>query len=109
MITGVGDQGELVVEYTGTATHLGAYTREEHLFLNPDGTFTGTIVFTAANGDELWVDFAGGFVSPTTAVGTYAFTGGTGRFADATGTATFDADTPDGVNVAVTFAGAIRY
>lgn len=108
-VTGVGPSGELVISYTGTATHLGKFTREERLFLNPDGTFTGTIVFTAANGDELWLEFAGGFISPTTAEGSYTFTGGTGRFAGATGTAGFEAYTPDGLHVTASFEGSISY
>lgn len=109
MVVGLVPPNGLVIEYTGTATHLGQFTREERLFLNPDGSFTGTMVFTAANGDELWLDFEGAFTSPTTAEGTYTFTGGTGRFEDATGEATFDAFTPDGVHVEATFEGTIRY
>ena len=56
----------------------------------PAGVF-GWMVFTAADGDQLRLDFEGQFISPTTAVGTYEFTGGTGRFRDATGTADFEA------------------
>lgn len=85
MVTGVAPPNELIIEATGTVTHLGRFTREERLFLNGDGSFSGTIVFTAANGDELWAAFDGAFASATTAEGTYTFTGGTGRFADATG------------------------
>jgi hypothetical protein len=100
---------QLVVNYTGRASHLGKFTRTENLFLNPDGTFTGTIVFTAANGDQLRLNLSGRFVSPTEAVGTYDFTGGTGRFSDATGHATFRATTPDGIIVEATFEGTISY
>ena len=109
MVTDVIPPNGLIIEYTGTATHLGRFTREERLFLNPDGSFSGTMVFTAADGDELWLDFEGAFTSPTTAEGTYTFTGGTGRFRDATGEATFEAFTPDGVHVEATFEGTIRY
>jgi len=109
MVTGVVPPNGLIIESTGTATHLGRFTREERLFLNPDGSFSGTIVFTAANGAELWADFEGAFTSPTTAEGTCTFTGGTGRIQDATGSATFEASTPDGVHVEVTFEGTIRY
>src|SRR5262245_20312143 len=106
VMTGVSPEGALVVVSTGTATHLGKFKRTEYVFV--DGfDVSGTIVFTAANGDQLWADFTGGFTSPTTAEGTYTFDGGTGRFADATGTAGFGATTattPDGVlHVAVTF------
>ena len=95
---------------TGKATHLGRFTRTETLLLNPiTGTFAGTIEFTAANGDQLYADVAGGFISPTTAVGTYTFTGGTGRFEDASGGAAFTAVTADGTNFDVTFKGTIQF
>src|SRR5678815_4978070 len=46
-----GPAGVAVTVYTeGNATQLGRFTREESLLLNPTTmTFTGTIVFTAAN------------------------------------------------------------
>jgi hypothetical protein len=109
IIAGMVPPNELIIESTGTATHLGHFTRDERLFLNPDGSFSGTIVFTAANGDELWTEFEGAFTSPTTADGIYTFIGGTGRFQDAIGSATFEAFTPDGFNVTVTFEGSVRY
>ena len=112
VVTGISPEGALIAESTGTATHLGKYTRTETVFI--DGAeVSGTIVFTAANGDELWADFTGAFTSPTTAEGTYTFTGGTGRFEDATGTASFQvttATTPDGVtHLSVRFRGKIGY
>jgi len=108
-ITGVTPDGAIVVESTGQATYLGEYTRTEYLFFGPGGTISGTVVFTAANGDKLAADFSGGFSSPTTLEGTYAFTGGTGRFSDATGVASFEATTPDGIHVAISFEGEISY
>ena len=108
-VTGVAPSGAVVIESTGNATHLGAFTRTEYVFFGPGGAISGTVAFTAADGDELWADFSGGFISPTTAGGTYTFAGGTGRFSDATGTAGFQATTPDGVHVAVSFAGSISY
>jgi hypothetical protein len=101
--------GAIVIESLGFATHLGNFTRTEYVFFGPGGTISGEVVFTAANGDELWADFSGAFTSPTTLEGTYVFTGGTGRFIDATGTADFEATTPDGVHVTVAFAGSIGY
>ena len=72
------------------------------LLFNPVmGTVAGSMVFTAANGDRLSGVVAGGFSSPTTAVGTYTFTRGTGRFENATGSAGFSVVTPDGVQFAV--------
>ena len=98
-----------VIEYTGQATHLGRFTRTEYFFLDEAGRVFGWMVYTAADGDQLWLDFDGQFISPTTAVGAYEFTGGTGRFVDATGTAYFEAVLGDQGHVEVTFDGSIRY
>ena len=112
VVTGVSPAGALIIEYTGTALHLGKFTRVEHVFIDgPD--LVGTIDFTAANGDQLRIRFTGTFTSPTTAEGIYTVAGGTGRFAGATGTADFDATvavTPDGVtHVAANFDGTLSY
>lgn len=98
----------LTVEATGNATQLGQFSREEVVLFNPvTGTLTGTIVFTSANGDQLSGTVGGGFNSPTTAVGTYTFTGGTGRFAGASGSADFLLTTTDGVHFSVHFEGTV--
>ena len=90
----------------GDATYLGRFSREEVLVLNPGtGMIAGTVVFTAANGDELSGEVAGQFTSPTTVAGTYTFTGGTGRFENATGEADFSLSTADGIHFEVEFAG----
>ena len=76
---------------TGNATHLGRFTVEIQIALNTTNrTLTGTYEFTAANGDTLTADFTG--QSPLTAPGvpqtsleTATITGGTGRFASASG------------------------
>jgi hypothetical protein len=109
-ITGATSPVDLIVDYTGSATHLGSFTRHELVHINADGTLVGTIVFVAANGDELDVDVAGQFTSAdgSTIAGTYAFTGGTGRFDDATGTANFTGTLVNGV-VSVSFEGTIDY
>ncbi len=102
------DSVQLTASATGVATHLGRYTRTETVVLTPStGVLVGTVVFTAANGDELHADVAGGFTSPTTAEGTYSFTGGTGRFKTASGEASFEAVTTDGVHFAITFEGTL--
>ena len=95
---------------TGEATHLGYFTRTETLLLNPaTGAFKGKLVFTAANGDKLCASIDGGFTPLGTALGTYAFTGGTGRFQNATGGATFTA-VPAGPGLfTITFQGTIQY
>ena len=99
----------LEVQTRGKATHLGKFRRTEFLFLNPDGSFVGQLVFFAANGDQLSADIEGQFISQTEAVGKYYFTGGTGRFSGASGEADFEAITPDGIQVTVVFDGRIRY
>jgi hypothetical protein len=96
----------LTLTATGEAAQLGEFTRVEHIVIRGDGTIEGTVVFVAANGDRLYADIDG-FAVPTGAIGTYTFAGGTGRFASATGTAAFEADTTD--EILVTFAGTIAY
>ena len=94
---------------SGQATHLGEYTRAENILLNPaDGTFTGNVTFTAANGDQLTADISGAFTSAATASGNYTFTGGTGRFADATGTAVFSVVLTDASHFTVAFNGSMN-
>lgn len=98
----------LIVIAEGDATHLGRFSREEVLLLDPGtGSVAGTIVFTAANGDHLSGVVAGQFTSLTTVAGTYAFTGGTGRFENATGAADFSLATADGIHFEVEFAGSL--
>ena len=94
----------------GDATHLGRYIRTEELDLNPaTGAFTGTVVFTAANGDELTCAVAGQFVSATDAVGDYVVTGGTGRFAGAPGNASFSATMTGAATYGFAFNGTIDW
>ena len=94
---------------TGQATHLGEYTRTENILLNPaNGTFTGDVTFTAANGDQLTADISGAFTSAATASGSYTFTGGTGRFANAAGTALFAIVLTDQVHFTVEFSGSLN-
>ena len=78
-------------EGTGNATHLGRFTVEIRIVLNTtDRTLTGTYEFTAANGDTLTAAVTGQSPLtppgvPQTSVETATITGGTGRFAGATG------------------------
>jgi hypothetical protein len=78
------------IEGTGNATHLGRFTVEiPHVVNTTNRTSTGTYEFIAANGDTLTAGFTG--QATLTAPGvlsiveTATITGGTGRFADATG------------------------
>jgi hypothetical protein len=106
----IGTQVLMTATATGQATHLGRFTRIENILLNPaDGTFTGDVTFTAANGDHLTANITGGFTSASTASGSYSFTGGTGRFANAAGTAYFSATLSDPSHFTVEFGGSILY
>ena len=100
-------------EGTGNATYLGKYT--EHVVLQINlltMSSTGTATFTAANGDTLSASVVGQATrtGPTTlsVVEVYTITGGTGRFADATGSFTLNS-TVDQLTGASsgTFSGAI--
>jgi hypothetical protein len=85
-------------------------TRTEELDLNPGtGAFTGTIVFTAANGDEITCAVTGQFVSASAAVGDYVVTGGTGRFAGASGSASFNATMTGSATFTFGFNGSINW
>ena len=99
---------------TGTATHLGRYTEHATLQVNVlTGSSTGTSTFTAANGDTLTASITGQSTRTSpgvlSIVEVYTITGGTGRFAGATGTITLEST----LNLATedssgTFSGTIN-
>lgn len=78
---------------SGTGTHLGAFTNTGRIFFAPDPNnparllVTGEASFTAANGDKLNIVVEDGEQDVATFVGRgkFRFTGGTGRFENATG------------------------
>ena len=79
----------------GTATHLGRYTATFTVVVDlATSSSIGSIVLVAANGDQLTGTFTGQGTStaPNVAhiVENVTITGGTGRFAGATGTFTID-------------------
>ena len=84
------------VEAAGKATHLGKFTLDiPHVVNAADGTAIGSYEFTAANGDKVYAEFTG-LATPTAIPGvlyieeTATITGGTGRFAGATGSFTVE-------------------
>jgi hypothetical protein len=113
--------GAIAIEGTCNLTHVGrsSYEAVQTVAINPDGSIAITVVgfYTAANGDTLRSSIAGtghflpdGGVSYTT---TETFTGGTGRFADATGEVTDDGlaafTSPTGGTSTYTMRGSIAY
>ena len=81
----------VLVEAAGEATHLGRFTLDiPHVVNRTTRMAIGTYEFTAANGDTLIAEFTG-IATPTDVPGvlyieeTATITGGTGRFAGATG------------------------
>lgn len=81
----------VLIEASGNASQLGAFTLEfPHLVNQSTRTGTGTYTLTAANGDTVTADVTGlaTLVAPgvLTVAETAVITGGTGRFAGATGT-----------------------
>lgn len=80
----------VVIDGSGIATQLGRYTLHfPHLVNQATRVGTGTYTFTAANGDTLTADVTGQatLVAPgvLSVAETATITGGTGRFAGATG------------------------
>src|SRR5262245_1910893 len=103
----------------GQATHLGRFLWEddEVAVFSPDGTLAveGTFTMTAANGDQIFGEFTrSGFIDEQGNLiihGNYSFTGGTGRFADVTGTGELDAVGGGGPDFPIqgSFQGTIDY
>lgn len=95
---------------TGQATHLGVYEEVGHAAISDTGAIDGCSIYTAANGDKLYATLTGqlnGRTGEITVTITYA--GGTGRFEDATGSATLAGQIqPDGT-ITVAVQGTINY
>ena len=105
----------LAIAGVGNVSHLGLTTEYSDHTLDLLGNQTGTTVFIAANGDQLFATYVGTASPPDvngiiTFSGTQTFTGGTGHFSGATGTAqlqgTADIFTSTG---RYTFTGMISY
>src|SRR4029453_3357276 len=100
----------------GTATYLGKYTEHITLQLNiPTRHAMGAATFTAANGDTLpaTVDGQATPANPGVVfsiIEVYTITGGTGRFAGATGTFTLESTLNPATGVSSgTLSGAIDH
>ena len=101
----------------GNATHLGKtlqFQDQQWAYTAEGATGWGTMIFTAANGDELWSTYTSSFLWEDWPVfiipGLGEFAGGTGRFVNATGTfimdETFDMNSERGTGK---YTGTILY
>jgi hypothetical protein len=91
----VADGGLHHLNGVGEATHLGRFTLTSVFTVTPPpaSTASGTATWTAANGDEIFTSTAGQAVItfPVAVIAeTHTITGGTGRFADASGSIVVD-------------------
>ncbi len=102
----------------GNATHLGKseFVATATVYLTPPPPFliVGTVIFTAANGDQLFANYTGTSTpvagAPNNVLLTYTVTGGTGRFENATGSFTGIPIVPVGsLTGTLTLEGNISY
>jgi hypothetical protein len=88
-------------EAVGTGTYVGRHTVVGEFLLNlGTGDLFGSMTLTAANGDKVFLTYEGHLSNPTHASFTADVVGGTGRFANATGT--MSAEAAVGAQAAVT-------
>jgi hypothetical protein len=82
-----------VDEFSGISSHLGRFTGEGAHLLDPlTGMFEGYAIYTAADGAELWVEYAGGITGidvtqpfPFEFAAQIEIVGGSGRLQKASG------------------------
>lgn len=100
---------------TGIATHLGAYTEAGSVAFFPTSDpavlqVVGSTDYTAANGAVLHALIAGQLNVVTGAVtATLTYAGGTGRFADASGSANLVGQLLPGGSITVTVSGSVDF
>jgi hypothetical protein len=112
----LGPDGRFTGTATGVATHLGRWTGTGAGQLQPTDNpqvlaFHRNIVFTAANGDQLYAVIENGRLNVLTGIATsiYRFTGGTGRFRHATGRTAGRSENPPDGSFRLVLMGTICY
>ena len=99
----------------GAATHLARYEETGGVQFSDTADPTvshleASATYTAANGDQLYATFSGELNGVTGAISaTVTYTGGTGRFANASGTATLSGQLLPGGSIEVAVKGTIDY
>lgn len=93
----------------GRATHLGNYTEVGNVSISQTGAVTGWSIYTAATGDQLHATISGQINATGVVTATVTYVGGTGRFDDASGSATLTGQIlPDGT-LTVAVNGTVDY
>jgi hypothetical protein len=103
---------EILLTYVGTGngTHVGAYQESGSYLLDlTTFTFVGEATAAAADGSTFSFTIAGGFTGPTTLAGVASVTGGTRRFAGATGVFAFTGEQTSPIHISARIAGWIRF
>jgi hypothetical protein len=105
----VSPAGDFVGE--GYATHLGYYAEVGNASISPTGVVTAWAHFTSGNGhsDELFELITGQIYPDGSIIATITYVGGTGRFEDASGSATLLGQLLPGGRIEVAVEGTIDY
>jgi hypothetical protein len=95
---------------SGTATHLGIYTEIGNATIAADGALFASSIYTSTHsGDQLFATFTGQINGTGGITATVTYVGGTGNFANVSGSATLTGQIqPDGT-IVVTVEGIIHY
>lgn len=113
----INPDGTISASASGHATHLGAFTLHDTSTIVGIDTTNGLVLHVvghadlkAANGDHLCASFSGSInMSAGTGTLNFEWTGGTGRFANATGATIWQVSLNPDLTYSVVADGVIRY